>query len=289
MVRRPPAAQTALGPMVIVAVEQFEPADRRILTDPLAVRFLPPALALMVRSRRLRDVMIRATDKKARGIWGGVLCRKRYADDQVAAAVAAGIDQAVVLGAGLDTRAYRLPEPRRLRVYEVDLPANVDTKRARVRAALGDVPAHVRLVPVDFATDDLAESLAANGFTFDRPAMFLWEAVTQYLTEDGVRRTLTLLAKAAPASRLVFTFVRQDFLDGTNTYGAEGAYRDFVVRQQVWHFGLAPDRVGGLLDEYGWAEREQVGAAEYQDRYVRPTGRALPVSELERFVLATKS
>jgi methyltransferase (TIGR00027 family) len=292
MAKRPPAAQTALGPMVIAAVEQLEPADRRIVTDPLAIRLLPPTLALLVRAcrwHRLRDSMIRATDKKARGIWGGVLCRKRYADDQVTAAIEAGIEQVVVLGAGLDTRAYRLPESQRVRVYEVDLPANINTKRARAHAALGGVPDHVRLVPVDLETDDLMESLAANGFQLDRPTMFLWEAVTQYLTEDGVRRTLALLAKAAPGSRLVFTYIRGDYLNGTNTYEAEGAYQDFVVRQQVWHFGLAPDQVAGLLDEYGWVEREQVGAAEYQDRYLRPVGRELPVSEIERFVHATKS
>jgi hypothetical protein len=104
--KRPPAARTALGPMVIAAVEQYEPADRRIAVDPLAVRLLPPTLALLVRAcrwRPLRESMVRATEKKARGIRGGILCRKRYADDQVAAAVEAGIDQVVVLGAGLDT------------------------------------------------------------------------------------------------------------------------------------------------------------------------------------------
>jgi methyltransferase (TIGR00027 family) len=288
MATRPPAAQTALGPMVIAAVEQLERADRRIVTDPLAVRVLPPALALMVRAcrwRRLRNSLIRATDKRAQGIWGGVLCRKRYADDQVTAAVEAGIEQFVVLGAGLDTRAYRLLDQDRARVYEVDLPVNIDTKRAR----LGDVPDHVRLIAVDFETDDLMESLTGNGFQLDQPTMFVWEAVTQYLTEDGVRRTLALLAKATTGSRLAFTFIRRDFLDGTNAYNAEGAYRDFVVRHQVWHFGLAPDQVAGLLEEYGWVEREQVGAAEYQDRYLRRVGRDLPVSEIERFVLATKS
>lgn len=92
---------------------------------------------------------------------------------------------------------------------------------------------HVRLVSVDFETDDLMESLAANGFQLDQPTMVVWEAVTQYLTEDGVRRTLALLGKAATGSRLVFTFVRRDFLDGTNSYQAEGAYRDFVVRHRV--------------------------------------------------------
>jgi methyltransferase (TIGR00027 family) len=289
MARRPAAAQTAFGPMVIAGVEQFEPAERRIVTDPLAVRFLPPWLALLVRAcrwQRLRTKLIVATDAKAAGIWGGVLCRKRYADDQVSAAVAAGIGQVVVLGAGMDTRGCRLAGPAR--VFEVDLPANIDTKRARVRAALGAVPESVRLVPVDFETDDLAEALTDAGFHIDRRVMVVWEAVTQYLTEDAVRHTLTWLAQAASGSRLVFTYVRRDFLDGTTTYQAEGVYRDFVQRRQVWHFGLTPDQVAPLLADYGWTEDEQVGTVEYQRRYLEPAGRVLPVSEIERFVAATK-
>ncbi|HEY0452019.1 SAM-dependent methyltransferase [Actinophytocola sp.] len=279
MARRPPAARTAFGPMIIAAVERFEPAGRRILDDPLAIRFLPPPLALLVRACRwhvLRDRLVRTTERKAAGLWGGVLCRKRYADDQVAAAVDAGIDQLVVLGAGMDTRASRTTG---VTAYEVDLPANLAAKRAA---------GQVRLVPIDLETGDLLEALAAKGFRLDRPAMFTWEAVTQYLTEDGVRRTLAVLAKAAPGSRLVLTYVRRDFLDGTNRYGADGAYADFVERQRLWHFGLAPEEVGPLLAEYGWTEREQLGAAEYRRRYVEPAGRDLAVSEIERFVGAAK-
>jgi methyltransferase (TIGR00027 family) len=277
---------------VIAAVEQLEPADRRLINDPLALRFLPPAMALVVRACRWRwwrEQLVRATEGKAAGMWAGMLCRKRYADDQVRAALDAGIEQLVVLGAGMDTRAYRLTDPARVRAYEVDLPANIDTKRARVHSVLGTVPDHIRLVPVDFETDDLAQSLSDNGFHLDRPAVFVWEAVTQYLTEDAVRHTLALLAKTAPGSRLLFTFVRRDFLDGTNTYGAEGAHRDFVTRQQVWHFGLTPAQVAPLLDEYGWTEDEQVGSTEYRRRYLEPAGRDRPVSEIERFVTATRS
>lgn len=289
MARRPPAAQTAFGPMVITAVEQFEPADARIVTDPLALRFLPPGLTLMARLcrwRPMRDQLIKATDAKALGIWGGVLCRKRYADDQVTAAIASGIGQVVVLGAGLDTRGYRLDDA--VRVFEVDLPANIATKEARVKAALGAVPGHVRLVPVDFETDDLTASLSAAGFDPGKPVMVVWEAVTQYLTETAVRDTLAWLAKTASGSRLVFTYLRRDFLDGTNLYNAEGAHRDFVSRQQVWHFGLHPDGVAPLLNEYSWTEDEQVGTTEYRQRYLEPAGRELPVSEIERFVAATK-
>lgn len=289
MSRRPPAARTAFGPMVIAAVEQFVPEDRRILTDPLAPRLLPPGLALVARAcrwRALRDRLVTMTEAKGRGLWAGMLCRKRYVDEQVTSAVAAGIDQVVVLGAGLSSAAYRAG--KRAQAYEVDLPDNVDTKRARVRAALGAVPEHVSLVSVDFETDDLADALAAAGFRAERPVMVVWEAVTQYLTENGVRSTFAWLATAAAGSRLIFTYVRKDFLDGTETYGAEAAHREFVRDHDLWHFGLLPGEVAPLLAEYGWTEEEQAGAAEYERRYVEPTGRRLPVSEVERFVAATK-
>ena len=135
-------------------------------------------------------------------------------------------------------------------------------------------------------TDDLAGSLARQGFRAEVPAIFVWEAVTQYLTEDGIRRTLAFLATAATGSRLIFTFVRRDFFDGTELYGA-GSLHKFVDRR-VWRFALDPADVDGLLREYGWAEREQVGPAEYTSRYLRPAGRDLPATPIERFVYAEK-
>jgi len=285
-------AQTALGPMVIAAVEQLEPVDRRVVDDPLAVGFLPPVAGLLVRACRWgwwRRRVVHLTDGKAVGLWAEMLCRKRFIDDQVRAAVDAGIRQLLVLGAGFDTRGYRLADPERTAVYEVDLPANIDTKRALVRAVLGAVPDHVRLVPVDLGTDDLAESLRANGFRFDEPVVIVWEAVSQYLTEDAVRRTITVLAATAPGSRLVFSYIRQEFLDGTNTFGAARLHQSFVRDRGIWHFGLRPDQVAPLLAEYGWTEQEQLGGAELAQRYLEPLGRGEPVSELERLVTANRA
>ncbi|MEU5199350.1 MULTISPECIES: SAM-dependent methyltransferase [Streptomyces] len=290
--KRPPAAQTALGPMVIAACEQHLPESQRVLSDELAVQFLPPGLRLVTgacRWRAVHDLLAGATDKKALGLWASVLSRKRYADDKVSEAVKAGIEQFVFLGAGLDTRAYRLVPSAGARAFEIDLPANIAHKRRRLEAVFGRVPDHVVLVPVDFQTDDLADVLHARGLDQGIPTMFVWEAVTQYLTEDGVRRTLAFLAKATLGSRLIFTYVRKDFLDGIDFYGAERAHQDFVVKHAVWHFGLGPDDVRSLLQEYGWAEREQVSSQEYLARYIRPTGRDLPVSEIERFVYGEKA
>jgi len=290
MAKHPPAAQTAFGPMVIAAIEQHYPEVQRLVRDELAIRFLPPGLRLGVRACKwhfMRRLGIDATEKKAPGIWGGVLCRKRYADDKVIEAIDAGIEQVVILGAGLDTRAYRLAVPAGVPAFEVDLPANITYKQERLHEIYGRVPEHVTLIPIDFQTNDLGSALAKNGFRLEARTMFVWEAVTQYLTEDGFRKTLRFLSQAAAGSRLIFTYIREDFLAGINFYGAQQIHRD-MKEHDVWHFGIAPQNVDGLLREYGWAEREQVGPSEYFARYIEPSGRALTASEIERFVYAEK-
>lgn len=284
-----PAARTAFGPMVIVAVDQYDP--RPLIRDELAERFLPAGTRGLVRLARwapVRRWLRQQTERRMPGLWASMLCRKRYLDDAVAHAVEAGIDAVVVLGAGLDTRSYRLPALAGVPVYEVDLPVNIERKRGRVTAVLGAVPATVHLVAVDFETGALAGALRAAGHSPQQRTLFIWEAVTQYLTEAAVRETFAFLGTAAAGSRLAFTYVRQDFLDGTSTYGAPLAYRDFVARHPLWKFGLLPDQVAGFLAEYGWQETDQAGPREFAQRYTGPAGRDLPVSEIERSVSATR-
>jgi methyltransferase (TIGR00027 family) len=295
MAKRPPAAQTAFGPMVVVALEQSTPPAQRLVQDDLAARMLPPSGQLLVGACRWRvigrfilTVSLRVSEQQARGIWGSILCRKRYADDQVTAALAAGIRQVVILGAGLDTKACRLVAPAGVAAFEVDQPANSTYKKHRLQQIYGQMPTHVALVPADLETDDLAAALASHGFRLTAPTLFVWEAVTQYLTEAGVRMTFGVLAQAARGSRLIFTYVVKDFLDGTHRYGAERLYQANVITSHLWRFGIAPAHVVSLLQEYGWAEREQVGRAEYLAQYVAPSGRELDVSELERFVSAER-
>lgn len=284
-----PAEQTNIGPMTIIAAEQYVPEP--LVRDPLAVRLLPGAVRPMAAATRwapVRRVLVRMSEKRIPGLWASMLCRKRFIDDALTAAAGGGLDAVVVLGAGFDTRAYRLPGLETTRVLEVDLPATMARKRAAVTKVLGGVPAHVTLVPLDFETESLPDVLAANGYAGGR-TFVVWEAVTQYLTAGAVRATFAFLADLAPGSRLAFTYVRRDFIDGTAMYGGGLAYHDFVVKRPLWKFGLLPDDVPGLLGEYGWRCLDDAGPAEFTARYLRPAGRDLPVSEIERSVLAEKA
>jgi methyltransferase (TIGR00027 family) len=284
-------AQTAFGPIVLAAVEQNEPAGRRLVDDDLANLFLPASLRLLVGATRwgpARRLMIRGSEFTARGMWVNMACRKHFIDDKLKDALD-DIDAVVILGAGLDTRPYRLTRQVRIPVFEVDLPVNIAMKAKTVRRVLGQLPLSVRLVALDFEHDDLLTSLAEHGYRTDYRAFFICEGVTQYLTEDGVRRTLEGLRAAASGSRLVFTYVQRDFIDGTNLYGTRTLYRNMRERHQVWRFGLQPDEVAGFIAEYGWRLVEQAGPDELVQRYVEPTGRRLPGSALEWSAYAEKT
>jgi methyltransferase (TIGR00027 family) len=285
-----PAARTADGPMVLAAIEQQQPPAQRLVQDELAPQFLSAAARWFVRATRwapLRQLVITMLDRQGPGLWANLTCRKHFIDDKLDEALA-DVQAVVILGSGLDTRPYRLAHRSEIPVYEVDLPVNIDRKAAIVHRVLGGVPPTVHLVAVDFERDDPAAALAAQGYRRADKTFFIWEGVTQYLTEDAVRATFEFLRNAAASSRLVFTYVRRDFIDGQNLYGSPTLYRRFRQRRQVWLFGIQTEEIDDFLAHYGWRVIEQAGPDYIEDHYIRPTGRNLGASALEWSVYAEK-
>ena len=131
--------------------------------------------------------------------------RTRYIDRVVEEALTAGARQIVVLGAGLDSRAYRFAGIGSVRAYELDLPHTQRYKKERVTALLGSLPANVTYVPIDFARQDLAGALTHTGYDAGTKTIFVWEGVTMYIPEAAVDATLRFVAThAAPGSQIVF-------------------------------------------------------------------------------------
>lgn len=286
-----PAAKTATGPMSIAAAEQYLPVDQRVVDDDLAYRFLPSrGIRFFTRLSRWRAWRAFLVKSMGEGLYAIFLCRKRYIDEKLIEALADGLEAVVILGAGFDTRGYRLVAPAGVPLFEVDLPEIIELKRAKVGEIYGEGPGNTTLVPVDFENQDLGEVLASYGYLPDRKTFFVWEAVTQYLTEGAVRSTFDFMSTAATGSRLVFTYVRKSFIDGTDVRDAERRpYKHFrQAKHPLFRYGLDPDTIPAFLREYGWHQLEQVGAAEYLERYIKPSGRGLPVLDTERAVCATR-
>ena len=175
-----------------------------------------------------------------------------------------------------------------LQVYEVDLPEVLEAKKQALQRIYGQIPAHVHLVAIDFDRQELGEVLSQAGYAGDQPSFFVWEGVTQYISEDAFHHTFAFLRQSAPQSQIAFTYVPLDFIEGRCMYELELLYRRTRVRRQLWRFGLEPQAVAGLLAQYGWRELEQMGSTDYTVRYLQPTNRTLPVMQVERMVHAVR-
>jgi methyltransferase (TIGR00027 family) len=169
-----------------------------IFADPLALRILnaAPEAVLATASAEPQRSPIRLF----------IACRHRVAEDRVAEAVGAGVRQVVILGAGLDTSAYRSPHGCDVAWFEVDHPATQAWKQRRLREAGIEVPAFLRYVSIDFETEILGDRLAAAGFDATAPSIFVWLGVVPYLTEAAIFGTLAFIAGLAGGGEVVFDY-----------------------------------------------------------------------------------
>ena len=286
------AAQTGSGPTFLVAMEQYEPPAQRIIDDQLAAKVLPGGerfLLKLLHISLLRNWMISLFEKQIEGASSAFLCRKRYIDETIVAAVENGSVAAIVnLGAAFDTRVYRLPALATIPAWEVDQPGNIEAKQKGVCNALGSIPPHVTLVPINFITQDLGAVLNEYGFAGDEKTFFIWEAVSQYLTETAVHQTFQYLSQTPTGSQITFTYVLKDFIEGKNFYGQEKFYERMIIKDKIWHFGFDSAEVADFLSEYGWRLIEDLSYEELNNRYAKPIGRNLPSMAIERMVYAEK-
>ena len=192
-----------------------------------------------------------------------VTCRSRYAEDRLADAVGRGVDQYVLLGAGLDSFAYRSPLAGRVRVFEVDHPATQDYKR---RA--WETPGDVRFAGVDFGRDSVGAALGRAGFDAGRPALVSWLGVTMYLDEGAIEETVAVLGGFAPGSELVVDYMLPAGLrDAAGTDMADLVGQAAAGWGEPWRSVFAPEAMAGLLGRHGFGpvrdvrQRDMVPAA----------------------------
>jgi methyltransferase (TIGR00027 family) len=273
------ASRTARYVALYRALESAERQREPLFDDPYARTFLPCSLRLAayaahmpgVRSILLRHPRSRADDN-APGARTSAIARTRFIDDQVRAAVAAGIDQLVVLGDGYDCRALRLRELQHCHVFEVDRPdTQVEKQAAQARAG---VAAHerVRYIGFDLQTgDDLLEALGSAGFDASRRCLFIWEGVTHYLDAATVERMFAWIGRAAAGSRCVFTYVHRGLLDGSVTFDASAKPLRAVRRlgeRDADAFGLDPRELPAFLSKFRLVLEADLAADTYRKRHL---------------------
>ncbi len=284
------ASRTAEHNALFRALESSLPENRRIFEDPLATTFLGWQLAIVARLADfpgLRELVPWFIDHRWPGVRTSVVARTRLIDDAIASSLGERIEQLVILGAGFDSRAYRLPGLRDISVFEVDHPDTQATKRKRLERVLSALPKHVRFVASDFKQHDLESAMAAAGYRESARTFILWEGVTNYLTEAAVDTTLRWCSHASPGSLLLFTYVHRDVLTRPSAFiGTERLFASLEKAGEQLTFGIEPSQLPEFLAQRDLSLESDVGAAEYRERYFHEAARRMRGHEFYRVARA---
>ena len=263
IVRQGEPSRSALTVASLRAVHQLldEPM---VFPDPIALPLLGASA-----EAALRDDPFVLNDPMSRGLRGALVVRSRFVEDELSRRVAAGARQYVLLGAGLDTFAYRNPySDEGLRVFEVDHPGTQRWKQQLLAEAGIGVPPSLTFVPVDFERDDLGGALRQAGFRADQAACVSWMGVTMYLTADAVLRTLGTVAGFAAGSCLCFDYrVPVTMLNPIERVINEVLEQQIAALGEPWLSTFDPTQLQGQLLELGFSSAESATPDDLNARY----------------------
>jgi methyltransferase (TIGR00027 family) len=264
IVRQGKPSRSALAVASLRAVHQLldEPL---VFPDPIALPLLGSSA-----EAALREDPFVLNDPMSRGLRGALVVRSRFVEDELARCVAAGVRQYVLLGAGLDTFAYRNPySDEGLRVFEVDHASTQRWKQQLLAEAGIGVPASLTFVPVDFERDDLGGALRQSGFRADRAACVSWMGVTMYLTADAVLRTLGTVAGFAAGSCLCFDYrVPVTMLNPIERVISEVLGQQIAVLGEPWLSTFDPAQLQRQLLDLGFSSAESATPDDLNLRYL---------------------
>jgi methyltransferase (TIGR00027 family) len=258
--------------------------DPRIFDDPLALRILglDKGLAAGHGQGWLDDAPL------SRVLRASLAARSRYAEDALGHAREQGVAQYVILGAGLDTFAYRHPSADNgPQIFEVDHPAMQEWKRRRLQETAIAIPPHCTLAPVDFETQTLADGLRAAGFKADAPAFFSWLGVTMYLTIGAIDATLRFVASLPAGSGIVFDYMISPALLSPKARQAfDGLAQRVASAGEPFQTFFDPPALTNTLRDLGFGQIEDMAPEAIDARYFRGRTDGLRAGKLSHIMTA---
>ncbi|MDE3200244.1 MAG: class I SAM-dependent methyltransferase [Acidobacteriota bacterium] len=251
------ASRTALRVAIRRAAHQLMD-EPRVLDDPIVLQLLGAGYV---------NDLERASHKVARNFRAFMAVRSRFAEDLLAESVAKGVTQYVVLGAGLDTFAYRNPHAG-LRVFEVDFPATQEWKRGMLAEARIAEPKNLTFIALDFEHHTLAEGLTEAGFDFARPAFFGWLGVVPYLTLEAIRATLATIAALPAGTGVCFDYgLDPGSLNPLQKMAFDALSRRVAAAGEPFRTFFTPETLEALLRETGFTRVEHCDAEALNSLY----------------------
>jgi len=250
------SSRSAEGVAYFRAIEAQRPVSERICDDSYARALIPGVILYSLFKLMINSGIY---ERIAPGATAFIVCRERYIDDFLKASLREGFDQVVILGAGLDTRAYRIKGIEKTKVFEIDHPATQEVKLTRLKKIINPLPDNVTFVSVDFNTQQLSERLQNSDYKEQGKTLFIWQGVTYFLTQEGVDNTLNFISNhSGNGSAVIFDYFYNETLhDTSNGYG-KMMNKAAKVSGEKYMLGIDQGQIETFMNQRGFHDIQNV-------------------------------
>lgn len=246
------------------------PEDIRACYDPYAIYFLSPETLEILKSLQSDPEKAKAAAEEHERLYPGfhnsIVARVKCFDDFVEKSIDGGIEQIVALGAGYDTRAYRIEGLKNVKVFEVDYPDTQRFKIEKLKEIFGSVPEHVAFVPVDFEKETFDQELFDKGYDKFLKTLFILEGLTMYIPQDAVAETLNFIVEnSGRGSIVIFNYIDESIVDGTSKLEIGKNLRDYTKENGApLQFGIKEEEIEDFLTQFGFSRIQNITSENYK-------------------------
>lgn len=261
-------SKTAEEVTLIRLSESQKAEDERICYDPLAIHFISGETLEFLHNNLEID-----NEKEVifKGVANSIAARVRYFDDFVEKCVDNGLEQLVILGAGYDTRAYRLECLKiNVKVFEIDHPSTQQVKIEKIKEIFGSVPGHVEYIPMDFEKQVLDESFLKSGYDSSKKTLFLMEGLTLYIMPKTVDGILSfIVTNSIKGSTVIFDYgcLSEDINENKDKETSKNLRKFMKESGETMKFGLNEGNLEEYLAMFGFSDITNVTSEDYKKLY----------------------
>jgi methyltransferase (TIGR00027 family) len=282
-------SNTAEEVALIRIVESKKPEIERICYDPLAIRFIGPETLKLLQNPEKAKEMKKEKDVVFRGVANSIAARVKYFDDFVAESLNDGFKQLVILGAGYDTRAYRMEGIEKAKVFEVDHPNTQPVKIMKIKEIFGSLPDNVEYVSVDLENESLGQNLLDKEYDLSKKTLFLMEGLTMYISPETVDDILSfIVTNSKSGSTVVFDYASRiaNLDEHKDQKTVENLAKFMDKSKESMKFSLEEGKIEKFLSKRGFSDIKNMTSEDYKKSYFHGKNKDREVFSLMSFVSA---
>ena len=282
-VNRENPSKTAETIAVVRMSESRKPEDKRVCYDPYAIRFISQGvLDFAAHNPEKYNAFVARNESLVPGASNSIVARVRFFDDIVKSSLNDGLEQLVILGAGYDTRAYRIEGMDKVKVFEVDHPATQSIKIEKITEIFGSLPDHVTYIPMDLELDNFSRQLLESGYNKSLKTLFIMEGLLMYLSPEIVDKVLSFIVhNSGEGSAIIFDYIPLSVVDGTCELEAGQNWRNGVMAVgESFLFGINDGEIQSFLVQRGFKNIKNMTSEDYKKAYFHGKNRDRAVNSL---------